>query len=96
MLPPVQAGAYLINKAMLEQLEFDPVGEHASNLGAPLAYRVAEQLSIPAYIYDPVTVDEMIDITRVTGWKIISRFGKPQPQHESRRPALCAGEWARL
>ena len=76
MLPPVQAGAYLINKAMLEQLEFDPVGEHASNLGAPLAYRVAEQLSIPAYIYDPVTVDEMIDITRVTGWKIISRFGK--------------------
>ncbi len=76
MLPPVQAGAYLINKAMLEQLEFDPVGEHASNLGAPLAYRVAEQLSIPAYIYDPVTVDEMDDIARITGWRAVNRFGK--------------------
>ncbi|PWM26489.1 MAG: butyrate kinase [Oscillospiraceae bacterium] len=76
MLPPVHSGAYLVNKAMLDQLEFDPVGEHASNLGAPLAYRVAEQLSIPAYIYDPVTVDEMIDVVRITGWKVINRFGK--------------------
>lgn len=76
LLPPVKSGAYLVNKDMIEQLENAPIIEHAANLGAPLAFRVAEQLGIPAYIYDPVTVDEMIDVVRITGRKSINRFGK--------------------
>lgn len=75
-LPPVKSGAYIINKDMLLQLEKAPVIEHASNLGAPLAFRIASQLGIPAYIYDPITVDEMIDVVRITGRKSINRFGK--------------------
>ncbi|MFV0496980.1 MAG: butyrate kinase [Candidatus Fimivivens sp.] len=76
LLPPVKSGAYLVNHDMLVQLEDAPVLEHAANLGAPLAFRVAKQLGIPAYIYDPVTVDEMIDVVRITGRKSIRRFGK--------------------
>lgn len=76
LLPPVKAGAYRVNRDMLMQLEEAPILEHAANLGAPLAFRVAEQLGIPAYIYDPVTVDEMIDVVRVTGLKSIRRIGK--------------------
>ncbi len=76
LLPPVQTGAYRVNRDMLRQLEEAPVLEHASNLGAPLAFRVAQQLGIPAYIYDPVTVDEMIDVVRITGRRRIRRFGK--------------------
>ncbi len=76
LLPPVKSGAYLVNRDMLLQLEEAPVLEHAANLGAPLAFRIAEQLGIPAYIYDPVTVDEMIDVVRITGRKNIKRFGK--------------------
>lgn len=75
-LPPVEAGAYEVNKAMIEQLENEPVIEHASNLGAPLAFRVAQQLGIPAYIYDSVGVDEMIEVARITGRKNMPRYGK--------------------
>lgn len=76
LLPPVEAGAYEVNRDMLLQLETAPVIEHASNLGAPLAHRVAEQLGIKAYIYDPVTVDEMQEVSRITGRRDIRRFGK--------------------
>lgn len=76
LLPPVKAGAYRVNRDMLVQLEKAPILEHAANLGAPLAFRVGEQLGIPAFVYDPVTVDEMIDVVRITGLKSIKRIGK--------------------
>ena len=76
LLPPVKSGAYLVNEDMLKQLEKAPVIVHASNLGAALAFKMANPLGIPAYIYDPVTVDEMIDVVRITGCKSITRFGK--------------------
>lgn len=67
LLPPVSAGAYKINEDMLEQLKYRPQNEHASNLGAPIADAIASINKLPAYIYDPVTVDEMIDIVKITG-----------------------------
>ena len=76
LLPPVSAGAYEVNPEMLEVLEHNPVNHHASNLGAALAYRIAHPLNIKAYIYDPVTVDEMIDIVRITGLKEVMRHGQ--------------------
>lgn len=76
LLPPVSAGAYEVNEAMLEVLEHRPVNHHASNLGAALAYRIARPQGVKAYIYDPVTVDEMIDVVRITGLKEIMRHGQ--------------------
>lgn len=74
--PPVASGAYEVNETMLDVLANRPLMEHASNLGAVLAYRFAEPLGIKAYIYDAVTVDEMVDLARVTGLKDIVRYGK--------------------
>ncbi len=76
LLPPLPSGAYEVNEEMLDVLEHRPVNHHASNLGAAIAYRLAVPLGIKAYIYDPVTVDEMIDVARITGLKGILRHGQ--------------------
>ncbi|MDD2283451.1 MAG: butyrate kinase [Eubacteriales bacterium] len=76
LLPPVAAGAFEVNEAMLAVLEHRPVNHHASNLGAALAFQIAKMAAVKAYIYDPVTVDEMIDLVRITGLKEISRHGQ--------------------
>ena len=67
LLPPVPAGAIRVNQDMCDQLRLHPVNEHASNLGAPIAFSIAEENDIPAFIYDPVTVDEMIPLAKYTG-----------------------------
>lgn len=76
LLPPLASGAYEINECMLDVLEHRPMNHHASNLGAAIAYEIATPLGIRAYIYDPVTVDEMIDLVRITGLKEIRRHGQ--------------------
>jgi len=73
LLPPVESGAYRVNQAMLTCLRDHPVSEHASNLGALIAYDIAEPLRIPAYIYDSVAVDELQAIARISGWPELPR-----------------------
>lgn len=75
LLPPVPAGAFRVNQDMCDQLRLHPVNEHASNLGAAIAFSIAEANNIPAYIYDPVTVDELAPIARITGMKELQRKG---------------------
>lgn len=76
LLQPVPSGAFLVNDLMLDTLEHHPINHHASNLGAAIAYRIAQPLGIPAYIYDPVTVDEMDEVARLTGLREVRRFGQ--------------------
>lgn len=73
LLPPVEAGAYQVNEDMVWQLRNKPQNEHPSNLGAPIAFEMSKKLGIPAFIYDGVTVDEMIPITKITGFKDMRR-----------------------
>lgn len=72
VLRPIPAGTYIINEKMLEDLRNATI-EHASNLGAPIAYEIAKPLNIPAFIVDPVVVDEFPDIARISGLKEIQR-----------------------
>ena len=74
MVSPVESGVYEVNEEMLETLRKHERGEHASNLGAFLADKIAS--SIPgckAYIADPVAVDELEDIARISGMPEIPR-----------------------
>lgn len=73
MLPPVRIGAYIINELMIDRVENRPIMEHASNFAAPIAYEIALEAGIPAYIYDSVMADEMLDIARISGMPDISR-----------------------
>lgn len=72
-LPPVEAGAYEVSSDMDWQLRYQPYNEHASSLGAMIAYHISTEHKIPAYIYDCVTVDEMIPLTRISGHPVIER-----------------------
>jgi butyrate kinase len=73
LLPPVKSGAYRVNESMVDRLMHRPVVEHASNLGAILAWEIAKPLGIPAFIYDPVAVDELCDLARITGLAGVER-----------------------
>lgn len=75
LLPPVKSGAYEVNEDMVFQLKYYPQNEHASNLGAPIAKAIGDDYNIPAYVYDPVTVDELELIARVTGLCEMERKG---------------------
>ena len=67
LLTPIEAGAYEVNDDMVWQLKNKPQNEHASNVGAMIARSISLQLGIPAYIYDGVTVDELLPINKLTG-----------------------------
>lgn len=73
LLKPIESGTYMVNEKMLEDLKNSAIGQHASNLGAIIANEIAGQLGIPAFIVDPVVVDEMDDIARISGMPEISR-----------------------
>ena len=74
ILPPVQHGAYLVNDIMRNRLKNNPIVPHASNLGALIAYAIAEPVHIPSLIYDSVAVDEMDDVARISGMPEIPRI----------------------
>lgn len=69
LLKPVESGTYRVNDQMLEDLRRGERGEHASNLGAPLAHMLAERAGggQAALIIDPVSVDEWPQVARLSG-----------------------------
>ncbi len=72
-LPPLKQGAYIVDDGMLDFLRHRPIDDHASNLGALLAYEIASPLGIPSYIYDAVVMDQMEDIAKLSGLPEIRR-----------------------
>ncbi|MGT2934195.1 butyrate kinase [Streptococcus catagoni] len=75
LIGPVKPGAILANDALIDHLQYHPVLDHPSNMGAKLAKTLMEKYGQgkPAYIYDPVTVDSMRAVSRLTGIKGIER-----------------------
>lgn len=67
LLKPIDGGTYEVNERMLEDLKIGLLGEHASNLGGILAFEIAKEVNIPSFIVDPVVVDEMDAIARLSG-----------------------------
>ncbi len=76
LLKPIPGGVYSINEKLLEDLRSGQRGEHASNLGGILANEIKNflQKSVPAYIVDPVVVDEMQDLARLSGHPELPRL----------------------
>jgi len=67
LMKPIKSGVYRVNAAMLEDLRSMKYGAHASNLGALLAERFAAEGGVPAFIVDPIVVDELADESRFSG-----------------------------
>ena len=68
LVKPIESGIYEVNDRLKEDLRVGILGEHASNLGGLIADNIAQTLpKAKAYIADPVVVDEMTDVARVSG-----------------------------
>ncbi len=67
LLKPLQSGVYAVNDAMCDDLRSARYGAHASNLGGILARDIAEEVGCFAFIADPVVVDELDDVARLSG-----------------------------
>ncbi|AEH51881.1 butyrate kinase [Pseudothermotoga thermarum] len=67
LLRPIPSGTYEVDEKMLEELREARYGEHASNLGAVIAHELAQLAGVKAYIVDPVVVDEMQPVARISG-----------------------------
>ncbi len=74
LLKPIPSGTYIINELMIKTFKKGEYGEHASNLGGMIAYNLGKRLNIPSYIVDPVVVDEMEDLARISGMPEIERI----------------------
>lgn len=73
LLRPIEGGTYAVNQTMLEDLKVGYSGQHASNLGGIIAKEIARPLNIPSYIVDPVVVDELQALARISGSPLIER-----------------------
>jgi len=73
LLKPIQGGTYLIDESMIEDLKVGILGEHASNLGGLIAKEIGDTVNIPSYIVDPVVVDELEEVARISGTPEIHR-----------------------
>ncbi len=73
-LRPVPSGTYGVNEAMMADARAGALGEHPSSLACLIAHDLARQVGIPAYVVDPISVDELIDEARVTGLPEIPRI----------------------
>ncbi len=74
ILKPMKSGIYAVNNAMKTDLLAATYGEHACNLGALIADSLAHEIGCKAIIADPVVVDEMIDVARISGHPLFPRL----------------------
>jgi butyrate kinase len=74
LVGPVPSGTFHVNERMVAALQRrDKEREHASNLGGLLALAIANEAQAPAFVVDPVCVDEFDDLARVSGLPEIAR-----------------------
>lgn len=73
VLHPIPSGVYRVSDKMIRDLREGVQGEHASNLGGLIADEIARPLGLPAFIADPVVVDELEDWARLSGIPEIPR-----------------------
>jgi butyrate kinase len=74
LVKPIESGIYRVNQKMKDDLKRGYSGVHASNLGGLIADDIASTLpGATAYIVDPVVVDELQPVARISGHPEIQR-----------------------
>lgn len=67
LIKPLDSGTYRINGKMLKDLSNGYASSHASALGGIIAHEIGTRHNVPAFIVDPVVVDEMEPVAKLTG-----------------------------
>jgi len=76
LVKPMTSGTYEIEAELINDLKNGVGGSHASNLGGVLANSIASEFGLKSFIVDPVVVDELDDVARITGIKDVFRQSK--------------------
>jgi len=96
LIKPISSGVYEVNEAMKKDLRTGVLGQHASNLGGLIADDLTKSIKgVKAYIADPVVVDELDEVGRVSGhplFKRISIFHALNQKAVARMHALASGK----
>jgi butyrate kinase len=73
LIRPIEGGTYVVNDEMVADLKKGVMGDHPSNCGGLIAYAISKSLGCEAFIVDPVVVDEMAPIAKISGMPLIQR-----------------------
>jgi butyrate kinase len=73
LIRPIEGGTYIVNDEMVADLKKGIMGDHPSNCGGLIAYAISKSLGCEAFIVDPVVVDEMLPIAKISGMPLIQR-----------------------
>lgn len=94
MIPPCKSGAYKVNQAMLDFFYSPKADVHISNVGCAVAVMLSEKSgkNIPSYIYNPVTVDELSPIARITGLPDLPKVSRGHALNTHAMAHRCAKE----
>ena len=90
LLRPVAGGTYEVSELMLEDARIGLQGSHPSNLGCALAAAVARPEGIPAFVVDPVSVDESEELAAYSGLADVNR----RPLSHALSVRACARRFA--
>lgn len=66
-------GEVVVDEAIVSAIAHHPEGYHASNLGIPMAAELAVEFKAPAFVVDPVVVDEFCPEAEFSGYAPITR-----------------------
>ena len=73
IIAEVRNGDVIVDEAIVSAILEHPENNHASNLGIPVAAALARELKAPAFVVDPVVVDEFIPEAEISGYEGITR-----------------------
>ncbi len=73
LLRPVIGGTYFVSDQMVADARANLQGEHVSNLGCAIVQKIAQKFRCPAFVVDPVSVDEFEVLARYSGHPLIQR-----------------------
>lgn len=72
-LRPVAGGVYNVNEKMLADASSEEFIEHVSKIACVIAVKIGKSAGIPSFIVDPVSTDEYLPISRISGLREVPR-----------------------
>lgn len=92
LVEPIDSGVYKVNERMLHDLTFSTAASHASSLGGIIAAELGEKVGVPAFVVDPVVVDEMDPYAKLTGMPGMERRSVFHALNQKAVARRCAKE----
>lgn len=92
LIKPLEGGTYTVNENMLRDLQSTAFTQHASSLGGILAHEIGMEVGVPSFVVDPIVVDEMDPLAKITGFPNIERKSRFHALNHKAVARRCAKE----